>query len=70
MPRPPSLAEQAMEIQADIAEIERDAAPMWVLATRSKSERIKGHVLLLARLLRITRAEAHELAGAAEGEAA
>lgn len=66
MPRPLALDELAMEVQAQIADVQRVAAPMWTAAKRTRRAVLVAHCRRLARLLRLSRGEAREIAGMAE----
>lgn len=70
MPRPVPIAEQAMEIQADLEEVERDAAPIWPAARKTNRIALVEHCQRLARLIRASRREARDIAGLAEEVAA
>ena len=55
-----------MEITAGIQEVERDAAPMWPAAKRTRSMSLQAHCLRAARFLRLAKAETRAMASEAE----
>lgn len=61
-----ALTEQAVELQADLAELERDAAPMWDTARRTRRPAFVDQVRLIAKLIRAAHLRARALAGAAD----
>lgn len=63
MARPLALDELAMEVQAQVAGVEHTAAPMWSAAKRTGRPLLVARVRRLARFLRLSRREAHAIAG-------
>ncbi len=68
MPRPLAIDEIAMEVQSEVIEAQEDAAPLWPAARRNAV--LMAHCRRLAKLLRMSRQEAREIAGMAEEAAA
>lgn len=64
MPRPLTIDEIACEVQAEVLEAQEDAIPLWPAAR--KSPLLMEHCRRLAKLLRLSRQEAREIAGLAE----
>jgi hypothetical protein len=63
MPRPPSVAEHAMEVQARLRRLRKDVAPLYEAALATGDFAVVSEVHAIAETLRVGMVQAKRLAG-------